>query len=187
MLVSAQNIKVYWDWFRLLNINLWHYGSSNLDLLVFLISNVRGGLLIFDLHKNCVKAVVIFGSNMTPHSFQMTVNFTQFLIPFPLCQHLLPNLTPPLSSSRPPKWTVWNYAQYLIISKVNKPSLTKFMYQTKWRETKLHVQCALWQYGSWSFQTRSTKLERFLPKNQHTQRKLLNFENWISGGLGRWK
>ena len=28
-----------------------------------------------------------------------------------------------------------------------------------------------------------TKLERFLPKNQHPQRKLLNFENWISGGL----
>ena len=26
-----------------------------------------------------------------------------------------------------------------------------------------------------------TKLERFLPKNQHTQRKLLNFENWING------
>ena len=82
MLVSAQNIKVYWDWFRLLNINLWHYGSSNLDLLVFLISNMRGGLLIFDMHKNCVKVIVIFGSNMTPHSFQMTVNFTQFLTPF---------------------------------------------------------------------------------------------------------
>ena len=28
-----------------------------------------------------------------------------------------------------------------------------------------------------------TKLERFLPKNQHTQRKLLNFENWTSGEL----
>ena len=41
--------------------------------------------------------------------------------------------------------------------------------------------CALWQYGLWSFQTGGTKLERFLPKNQHTQRKLLNFENWISG------
>ena len=27
-----------------------------------------------------------------------------------------------------------------------------------------------------------TKLERFLPKNQHTQRNLLDFENWISGG-----
>ena len=22
-------------------------------------------------------------------------------------------------------------------------------------------------------------LERFLPKNQHTERKLLNFENWV--------
>ena len=39
----------------------------------------------------------------------------------------------------------------------------------------------VWQYGLWSFQTRSTKLERFLTKNQHTQRKLLNFENWING------
>ena len=28
-----------------------------------------------------------------------------------------------------------------------------------------------------------TKLERFLPKNQHTQRKLLNFENWVNGDL----
>ena len=25
------------------------------------------------------------------------------------------------------------------------------------------------------------KLERFLPKNQHTQKKLLNFENWVNG------
>ena len=39
----------------------------------------------------------------------------------------------------------------------------------------------VWQYGLWSFQTGGTKLERFLPKNQHTQRKLLNFENWTSG------
>ena len=44
-------------------------------------------------------------------------------------------------------------------------------------------QSALWQYVLWSFQTGGTKLERFLPKNQHTQRKLLNFENWIRGGL----
>ena len=41
----------------------------------------------------------------------------------------------------------------------------------------------LWQYGLWSFQAGGTKLERFLPKNQHTQRKLLNFENWCSGEL----
>ena len=39
---------------------------------------------------------------------------------------------------------------------------------------------SLWQYGLWSFQTRYTKLERILCKNQHTQRKLLNFENWTN-------
>ena len=38
----------------------------------------------------------------------------------------------------------------------------------------------VWQYGLWSFQTGGTKLERFLPKNQHTQRKSLNFENWVN-------
>ena len=31
----------------------------------------------------------------------------------------------------------------------------------------------------------STKLERFLPKNQHTQRKLLNSENWVSGEVSK--
>ena len=36
---------------------------------------------------------------------------------------------------------------------------------------------SLWQYGLWSFQTRDTKFERLLHKNQHTQRKLLNF--WV--------
>ena len=29
------------------------------------------------------------------------------------------------------------------------------------------------------------KLERFLPKNEHTQRKLLNFENWVSGKVSK--
>ena len=43
--------------------------------------------------------------------------------------------------------------------------------------------CTIWQYGLWSFKTRKTKLERVLPKNQHTQRKLLNFEFWIYGEL----
>ena len=36
----------------------------------------------------------------------------------------------------------------------------------------------LWHYRLWSFKTRDTKLERLLHKNQHTQWKLLNFENW---------
>ena len=43
----------------------------------------------------------------------------------------------------------------------------------------------LWQYGLWSFQAGGTKLERFLYKNQHTQRKLLNFEFWINGELSK--
>ena len=43
----------------------------------------------------------------------------------------------------------------------------------------------LWQYGLWSFQSGDTKLEYFLPKNQHTRRKLLNFENWINGEVSK--
>ena len=35
------------------------------------------------------------------------------------------------------------------------------------------------------FSNGGTKLERFLPKNQHTQRKLLNFEFWINGELSK--
>ena len=30
-----------------------------------------------------------------------------------------------------------------------------------------------------------TKLGRYLPKNQHTQRKLLNFENWVNGEVSK--
>jgi hypothetical protein len=43
----------------------------------------------------------------------------------------------------------------------------------------------IWQYGLWSFQTGGKKLERFLPRNQHIKRKLLNFEFWISGELSK--
>ena len=39
----------------------------------------------------------------------------------------------------------------------------------------------VWQYGLLSFQTGYTKLGRFLHKNHHTQRKLLNVENWTNG------
>ena len=44
---------------------------------------------------------------------------------------------------------------------------------------------SLWQYGLWSFQMGGTKLERFLPKDQHTQRKLSNFENWSNGEVSK--
>ena len=40
------------------------------------------------------------------------------------------------------------------------------------------------QYGNTGcgvFKRGYIKLERFLPKNQHTQRKFWNFENWTNG------
>ena len=35
------------------------------------------------------------------------------------------------------------------------------------------------------FSSEGTKLEIFLHKNQHTQRKLLNFENWCNGEVSK--
>ena len=35
------------------------------------------------------------------------------------------------------------------------------------------------------FSNGGTKSERFLPNNQHTQRKLLNFEDWVSGEVSK--
>ena len=46
-------------------------------------------------------------------------------------------------------------------------------------QTSLCCEWELWQYGLWSFQAGGKILERFLPKDQHTQKKLLNFENWV--------
>ena len=56
---------------------------------------------------------------------------------------------------------------------------------TKTENLQLVQVRTVWQYGLWSFQTGGTKLERFLPKNQHTQRKLLNFENWVNGEVSK--
>jgi hypothetical protein len=35
------------------------------------------------------------------------------------------------------------------------------------------------------FSSGGTKLERFLTKIHHTQRKLLNFKNWVNGYLSK--
>ena len=35
-------------------------------------------------------------------------------------------------------------------------------------------------FKGFPFQTGGIRLERILPKNQHTQKKLLNFENWVN-------
>ena len=45
--------------------------------------------------------------------------------------------------------------------------------------------CKVWHYRLWNFKTRDTKLDRNLRTNQHTQRKLWNFENWCSVELSK--
>ena len=35
------------------------------------------------------------------------------------------------------------------------------------------------------FSSGDTKLQRFLPKNQHTQIKLLNFDDWVNGEVSK--
>ena len=40
---------------------------------------------------------------------------------------------------------------------------------------RVSTHCTLWQYGLWSFQTGGRRLERFVHKNQHTQRKIIEF------------
>ena len=35
------------------------------------------------------------------------------------------------------------------------------------------------------FSNGGTELERLLPKNQHAQRKLLNFKNWVNGEVSK--
>ena len=97
-----------------------------------------------------------------------------------------------------PKWyRFWNirtisgyFGGWLCVSLCNEQTNKMWM----WKEgiLKRHCLayqivegCRVWQYGLWSFQTGGTKLERFLGKNQHPQRKLLNFENWISGEVSK--
>ena len=50
---------------------------------------------------------------------------------------------------------------------------------------KIKANFVLWQYELSSFQAGDIKWERCLPKNQHTQSKSLNFENWCSGKLSK--
>ena len=73
------------------------------------------------------------------------------------------------------KWT-----KNLKTDSVHSGKETPLLHRTK----LLILLLVLWQYGLWSYQEGGTKLEKILAKNQqHTQRKLLNFENWVNGGL----
>ena len=50
-----------------------------------------------------------------------------------------------------------------------------------WRLFYISDHCGVWHYRLRSFKSRDTKLKRFLPNNQHTQRNFFNFENWTNG------
>ena len=72
---------------------------------------------------------------------------------------------------------------YILGNILSEPNWIHFYY-CGYYLTSYHT---IWQYGLWSFQTGGTKLDRFLPKNQHTQRKLLNFKNlcWMFKFTGK--
>ena len=59
------------------------------------------------------------------------------------------------------------------------------IFPMRWIEYCTWTHPIIWQYGLWSFQMGGAKLERFLPKKQHPQRKLLNFENWVNGEVSK--
>jgi hypothetical protein len=84
-------------------------------------------------------------------------------------------------------WTIKFVLILVLTFSLSIMGLSIIFLPLKWSTTQnLIIDCpggTLWQYGLWSFQTGGTKLERFLHKNQLTQRKLLNFENWVSGCL----
>ena len=68
---------------------------------------------------------------------------------------------------------------------VHPQCLLKMQSETDWSNSSqcvLSTKNSLWHYRLWSFKTKDTKLERFLHKNQPTQRKFLNFENWTKMG-----
>ena len=53
------------------------------------------------------------------------------------------------------------------------------------RREHFNIIINLCRYGLLRFQAGGTNLERFLPKNKYTQRKLSNFENWVSGEVSK--
>ena len=78
-----------------------------------------------------------------------------------------------------------NVSLLCLLKNFMRQTLAPSLYALSQQENANAWKCKLWHYRLWSFQTGGTKLERFLPKNQHTQRKLLSFENWVSGEVSK--
>ena len=68
------------------------------------------------------------------------------------------------------------YSDFIQNSEIHREMVEWINFQNKFARAV----CTVLQYGLWSFQTGYIKLERFLHKNQHTQRNFLNFENWTN-------
>ena len=118
------------------------------------------------------------------------------------CAHKTATLTSIQNTVPPPFWRlhnplchnlhthIWktNYegARHIRVPIIlSKYSFILFVMQAWWFMQVRSFIWQLWQCGLWSFQTGDTKLKRFLTKNQHTQRKLLNFENWVNGEVSK--
>ena len=95
-------------------------------------------------------------------------------------------------NSKPLALLLWRLSELLVYNLYQKycqTSPNKNKWPNLWHVTSILVCCIFdlyihtfrKKYRLWSFKTRDTKLERFLHKNQLTQRKLLNFENWTNG------
>ena len=63
---------------------------------------------------------------------------------------------------------------------INEVSPEKFAVQTQFCACVITMVVQVLEFSSGG-----TKLERFLHKNQHNQRKLLNFEFWINGEVSK--
>ena len=86
------------------------------------------------------------------------------------------------------QWKFWG--RYITARNISKIPTSSWMRWTKaigksFSSGKIFRRPSVWQYGLKSFQAGSTKLERFLAKNQHTQRKLLNFEKQVNGEVSK--
>ena len=65
-------------------------------------------------------------------------------------------------------------------------SRTKLVSKGPFDEIQMHMLYTMYDNtGCGVFKRGVQKLERFLPKNQHTQRKFLNFENWVNGEVSK--
>ena len=78
-------------------------------------------------------------------------------------------------------WKLPLFSMSYIICMVMQPKLQKI-----WNYTTIVCMCNVDRYyGNTGYGVFNTKLERFLPKNRHTQKKLLNFENWVNGEVSK--